>query len=169
MRVAKLILNALLVVGLPALAQKFPEAHGRPAPPPSRGPAPYHGTPKASPVQKSPGMNQPSQQRNYSDRPGHPDLPHVDQGNRWVGHDTGRDDANYRVDRPFEHGRFTGGFGPAYPIDSGSTVGTGTLHQSILVSAAIGIGTAMTSLSTMIPTTLAGTLPTMYVWELMST
>jgi hypothetical protein len=114
MRVAKLVMSALLAVSLPALAQKFPEAHGRPAPPPSRGPAPYHGTPKAAPVQRSPGMNQPAQQRNYSDRAGHPNAPHVDQGNRWVGHDTGRDDANFHVDHPFEHGRFTGGFGPSH-------------------------------------------------------
>ena len=37
-------------------------------------------------------------------------APHVDK-NRWVGHDTGRGDARFRVDRPFEHGRFTGGIG----------------------------------------------------------
>jgi hypothetical protein len=29
----------------------------------------------------------------------------------WVGHDTGRADVNYHLDHPFEHGRFTGGFG----------------------------------------------------------
>jgi hypothetical protein len=29
----------------------------------------------------------------------------------WVGHDTGRGDANYHNDHPFAHGRFTGGFG----------------------------------------------------------
>jgi hypothetical protein len=28
-----------------------------------------------------------------------------------VGHDSGRDDANYHLDHPFAHGRFTGGFG----------------------------------------------------------
>ena len=43
---------------------------------------------------------------------GHPEAPHVhSQGDRWIGHDTGRNDAHYHVDHPFEHGRFTGGIG----------------------------------------------------------
>ncbi len=49
--------------------------------------------------------------RHYSDRPGHPDAPHVDERNHWVGHDSGRDDRRFYVDRPFEHGRFAGGLG----------------------------------------------------------
>jgi hypothetical protein len=32
----------------------------------------------------------------------------------WIGHDTGRDDAHYHLDHPFEHGHFTGGFGPSH-------------------------------------------------------
>lgn len=52
--------------------------------------------------------------RNYSDRPGHPNAPHVDDGRVWVGHDTGRDDEHYRMERPYEHGRFEGGFGPRH-------------------------------------------------------
>jgi hypothetical protein len=35
-------------------------------------------------------------------------------GHKWVGHDSGRDDARYHVDHPFEHGRFGGGFGPGH-------------------------------------------------------
>jgi hypothetical protein len=31
-----------------------------------------------------------------------------------VGHDTGPQDVRFHVDRPFEHGRFTGGFGPRH-------------------------------------------------------
>lgn len=37
--------------------------------------------------------------------------PHVDGEGRWHGHDSGRGDPNYRLERPFEHGRYTGGFG----------------------------------------------------------
>jgi hypothetical protein len=119
MRAAKLFLTAVLAVSLPAVAQQFPEAHGRPAPPPSRGPT-AHREPRAAPSHRAPDVKQPDrpshqpQQRNFSDRPGHPNTPHVDTGNRWVGHDTGRNDGNYRVDRPFEHGRFRGGFGPSH-------------------------------------------------------
>ena len=120
MRAAKLVMTALLAMSLPAISQQFPEAHGKPAPPPSRGPVPYK-PPKAAPVHKTPDArqqtfqsSQPPQQRNYSDKPGHPNAPHVDPGNRWVGHDTGRDDANYHLDHPWEHGHFSGGFGPSH-------------------------------------------------------
>ncbi|MGC1420839.1 MAG: hypothetical protein WA354_10185 [Terracidiphilus sp.] len=123
MRAATLVVTALLAMSLTAIAQQFPEAHGKPAPPPSHGPAPYKA-PKAAPAHKTndikaPEQNpeqhpQPPQQRNYSDKPGHPNAPHVDPGNHWVGHDTGRNDANYHLDHPWEHGRFSGGFGPSH-------------------------------------------------------
>jgi hypothetical protein len=38
----------------------------------------------------------------------------VDKGNKWVGHDTGPDDPHYHLDQPWEHGHFTGGFGPSH-------------------------------------------------------
>jgi hypothetical protein len=140
MRTAMVIFAALLTAGLPALAQQqHPNDHARPAmPPPSHGPAPYRA-PRAAPAHKTDNMRQQQieqrnngdqqqpqqrnngdqhrgqvQQRNYSDQPGHPNAPHVDRGNKWVGHDTGRDDDRYHVDRPWEHGRFTGGFGPSH-------------------------------------------------------
>jgi hypothetical protein len=47
----------------------------------------------------------------FDNRPGHPNAPHVDQGKRWVGHDTGPGDVHYHLDHPWEHGHFTGGFG----------------------------------------------------------
>jgi hypothetical protein len=72
------------------------------APPPTRGPAAFHGTPNTQP------------NRNYSDAPGHPSVPHVEVDGTWVGHDTGRNDAHYHLDHPFVHGRFTGGFGPTH-------------------------------------------------------
>ena len=102
MKPIHLALTALLLCSIPAFAQREHEG-ARPTPPPRRGPEPYHGTPHA-----------PDEHRNYSDRAGHPNAPHVDNGRVWVGHDQGRDDQRFHVDHPFEHGRFTGGFGPSH-------------------------------------------------------
>ena len=55
--------------------------------------------------------------RRFNDREGHPDAPHVHNDNdRWVGHERegDRDDAHFRLERPWEHGRFRGGFGPRF-------------------------------------------------------
>ena len=47
------------------------------------------------------------------DEKGHPNVPHVDARNdKWVGDDTCANDPHYHLDRPWAHGRFTGGFGP---------------------------------------------------------
>jgi hypothetical protein len=106
MRAAHLALTALLAFAVPVFAQHpggGVRPVGHPIKPPSHGPAPFHGTP----VPASP-------QKNFSDKPGHPNVPHVDKGNKWIGHDTGHDDASYHLDHPWEHGRFTGGFGPSF-------------------------------------------------------
>jgi len=98
------LLVALLVISLAAFGQKgggHEEKGAQHAAPPTRGPAPVRGNPH--PAQEN---------RNYSDKAGHPNAPHVDKGNKWVGHDTGKNDANYHLDHPWEHGHFTGGFGP---------------------------------------------------------
>ena len=56
-----------------------------------------------------------SQIRKYDEQPGHPNAPHVDVKNdRWVGHDTGRNDARYHMDHPWEHGHFPGAFGASH-------------------------------------------------------
>jgi hypothetical protein len=119
MRAVNLVLTALLAVALPAVTQQKPEPHGRPMPPPpTRGPAPAKAPRGGSAHGNANARQQPAQpaqqQRHFNDKPGHPDAPHVDPGNRWVGHDTGRNDANYHVEHPWEHGRFTGGFGPTH-------------------------------------------------------
>ena len=47
----------------------------------------------------------------YIQRNGHPDAPYVHPNGQWIGHDLGPNDARLRLDHPWEHGRFTGGFG----------------------------------------------------------
>jgi hypothetical protein len=104
MKTIQIALAALLVLSVPAFAQHQgeqtkPSGGGGHQAIPSHGPKALTGTPHAA-----------EPKRNYSDQAGHPNAPHVD-GKNWVGHDTGRGDANYHLDHPFAHGRFTGGFG----------------------------------------------------------
>ncbi len=90
------LMSAALLLALRVYAQ-----HGESHPTiPKRGPIEFHGTPRAA-----------DPKHNFSDKEGHPNVPHVDRGKDWVGHDTGRDDANYHLDHPWEHGHFTGGIG----------------------------------------------------------
>ncbi len=75
----------------------------KPGKPPSRGPSPV----KNAPPQRA------NAQSHFADRDGHPEAPHVD-GKVWVGHETGKADPRFHLDHPWEHGRFTGGFGPKH-------------------------------------------------------
>ena len=45
---------------------------------------------------------------------GSAERPHVDDHGRWFGHDSGRLDPHYHLDHPWEHGRFSAGFGPRH-------------------------------------------------------
>jgi hypothetical protein len=73
------------------------------------GHVPTHGP---SPARVQPSRpQQPAANRGFVDKAGHPDAPHVHTNNKWIGHDSGRDDPHYHLDHPWEHGRFTGGFG----------------------------------------------------------
>jgi len=56
----------------------------------------------------------------FRDERGHPDAPHVHTDGRWIGHDSGRGDARFHLDHPFEHGRFTGGFGRPFRLGGGN-------------------------------------------------
>ncbi len=133
MRAAHIALSALLVLGVPALALQEHEHGGQDRgqhPPPARGPAPYHGNDHQKAPDRGRGDDHGNprdnrgdagrhddrgdQRRDFRDQPGHPNAPHVDNGREWVGHDSGRDDEHYRMDRPWEHGHWEGGFGPRH-------------------------------------------------------
>ena len=94
------ILTLCIAAGL---AQE--KGHYTPGKPPSHGPPPAHNAPAARPA--------PPSAQHAPDKPGHPQAPHVD-GNKWVGHDTGKDDPRFHIDHPWEHGHFTAGFGPSH-------------------------------------------------------
>lgn len=82
---------------------------------PSHGPPPTRA-PRATAPQRPVAPSQPGGNRpNFGDRPGHPEAPHVHAPtNTWVGHDTGRADAHYHLDQPWEHGHFPGRVGAGH-------------------------------------------------------
>jgi hypothetical protein len=96
-----------LTLALPVPAQ---EKHGGGKPEvgggyiPKRGPAPVKA-----------GHAAPQAEHPVADKPGHPEAPHVHTNGQWVGHNTGKDDPHYHLDRPWEHGHFTGGIGKGHP------------------------------------------------------
>jgi hypothetical protein len=75
---------------------------------PARGPAPARAA--------TPAKVQPQNDRGtFRDQPAHPEAPHVHAENdSWVGHDTGRNDPHYHLDRPWEHGHFPGAIGASH-------------------------------------------------------
>ena len=77
---------------------------------PARGPTPVHTAPRTQPTHTAPTAHP-----TYRDRPTHPVAPHVHVTNNvWVGHGSGRNDVNYHLDHPWEHGHFTGPVGPQH-------------------------------------------------------
>ncbi len=83
---------------------------------PKRGPAPVKAQAAAPRAQEPARAPEPGRAapRPAADAPGHPEAPHVHTTGQWVGHDTGKSDPNYHLDKPFEHGKFNGGIGKGH-------------------------------------------------------
>jgi hypothetical protein len=119
----------ILVFWIPALAQRGrgEEQRGQQQPQrgggergvgnghiPARGPSPARNAAPAPARSTAPARPAPqeNERRTFRDQPSHPEGPHVHAENdSWVGHDTGRNDAHYRVDHPWEQGHFPGAIG----------------------------------------------------------
>jgi len=87
---------------------------------PSHGPPPAKHNAPAPRVEGHPGPqgggdNRGGDNRKFDDRPGHPEAPHVHASNdQWVGHNEGRNNPRYHLDRPWEHGHFPGELGRSH-------------------------------------------------------
>jgi hypothetical protein len=89
-----------------------------PPPPPNRGTPPA----KTPPTDNRGGGDHNDKKPSYQDQQGHPQAPHVHASNdKWVGHDSGKDDTHYHLDHPWEHGHFGGEIGArhVYRLEGG--------------------------------------------------
>lgn len=98
----------------PAPARNFnPPVGGGHVPP--RGPVASKTVAKPAPPPKGGAPGGPARNARVPDQQGHPAAPHVDANNdHWVGHDSGRNNPSYHLDKPWDHGHFTGEIGATH-------------------------------------------------------
>jgi hypothetical protein len=101
------VVAALSILLIPILAQE--KGRGGGVRGVGGGHIPAHG-PASTRVKEPPRAAAPAN-RSFADKGGHPEAPHVHTNNKWIGHDYARNDPRFHLDRPFAHGRFTGGIG----------------------------------------------------------
>ncbi|HTS26445.1 MAG TPA: hypothetical protein VMH81_11270 [Bryobacteraceae bacterium] len=117
MRSAVKLLSVLLVLAVPVLLaqeRKQENQHGRPNV--GGGYIPPHGPARSRPESRNAApheANRATENHGFRDQEGHPEAPHVHTNGEWVGHED-RNDPRFHLDHPFEHGHFTGGFGPGH-------------------------------------------------------
>ena len=111
------LIAVLLIVSVPALAeQRGGEQRGAShvggGHIPAHGPAPVRAPARAPAPHRNGEAPQNNAHRTFRDQEGHPEAPHVHAENdRWIGHDSGRNDPHYHLDHPWEHGHFPVAFG----------------------------------------------------------
>jgi len=117
----KRIIGLSVLICVAAFGQRGGGSHGGGHPAvggghiPAHGPAPATASKPARASAPAQGEKPATENHVKVDKPGHPDVPHVDAKNdRWVGHDSGANDAHYRLAQPWAHGHFSGGFGPQH-------------------------------------------------------
>lgn len=115
-RIAFVFAGTLLAVAASAYPLEGPEHGG--GPPPRMGGSPPRSVggghiPSNPPSARRGGMSERGG-RSFEEPADHPSAPHVHTDGRhdvWVGHDAGRGDARYHLDRPWPYGRFPGPHG----------------------------------------------------------
>lgn len=116
MKKTQLLVLAVLLISVAVWAQRGRQGGARPGGGEhgvGNGHIPAHGpAPARAPAPRNRGSDE---RQKFNDQPGHPEAPHVHAENdHWVGHDSGRRDAHYHLDHPWEHGHFGGGIGPRH-------------------------------------------------------
>lgn len=106
------LLALLLIVSFAVAQERHANAHPQAGRPevggvhiPAHGPFPTRVPRQMHP--ENPNLNRPE-----PNRPEQPTRPHVDRGDTWIGHDMGRDDRRFHIERPWERGHFPAEIGP---------------------------------------------------------